>query len=401
MIMGNGYRAIDADNHYYEALDSCTRYLDPAFKQRSVEVLDQGTHKVLLVGGRKYKFVPNPTFNPVIVPGCLDPIFRGQVPEGVDPRTLPKVEPIHPEYQSREARIATMDEQGLDAVLMFPTLACGIEQALRQDIPATVATLSAFNRWLDEDWGFSYEDRIITAPMLSLADPDAALEELDWLLAKGVRIVHLRPAPVPTADGRGRSLGDAAHDPVWARLAQAGIPVAFHLGDSGYEMFAGAWGAQDHFEPFRKVDVLARLLVSDRPIHDTVASMVVHGVFDRHPQLRVASIENGSDWVPLLVKRLRKLANQNPSSFAQDPLEAIRKHVWVTPYYEEDLRKLADLIGTERVLFGSDWPHGEGLADPLTFTKELHAFSEVEIAMVMRQNSLDLLGVPTLGRVDA
>jgi predicted TIM-barrel fold metal-dependent hydrolase len=360
-----------------------------------------------LIGGRphdlarSHKFVPNPTFNPVIVPGCLDPIFSGQVPEGVDPRTLPKVEPIHPEYQSREARIATMDEQGLDAVLMFPTLACGIEQALRQDIPATVATLSAFNRWLDEDWGFSYEDRIITAPMLSLADPDAALEELDWLLAKGVRIVHLRPAPVPTADGRGRSLGDAAHDPVWARLAQAGIPVAFHLGDSGYEMFAGAWGAQDHFEPFRKVDVLARLLVSDRPIHDTVASMVVHGVFDRHPQLRVASIENGSDWVPLLVKRLRKLANQNPSSFAQDPLEAIRKHVWVTPYYEEDLRKLADLIGTERVLFGSDWPHGEGLADPLTFTKELHAFSEVEIAMVMRQNSLDLLGVPTLGRVDA
>ena len=77
--------------------------------------------------------------------------------------------------------------------------------------------------------------------MLSLADPDGALEELDWLLERGARMVHLRPAPVPTERPR-TSLGDPAHDPVWARLAEASIPVAFHLGDSGYEAFAGAWG---------------------------------------------------------------------------------------------------------------------------------------------------------------
>jgi predicted TIM-barrel fold metal-dependent hydrolase len=394
--MGNELRPIDADNHYYEALDSCTRYLDPAFKRRGVEVLEQGSHKVLLAGGKKFLFIPNPTFDPVIVPGCLDLMFRGQIPEGVDPRSLFEIEPIHLEYRDREARISKMDEQRLGGILMFPTLACGIEQALRADIPATVATLQAFNRWLDEDWGFSYRDRILGVPMLSLADPDAALEEIEWLLERGMRIVHLRPAPVSTGDGRGRSLGDRAHDPVWARLAELGIPVAFHLGDSGYEMFAGAWGSQDHFEPFRGVDVLSRLLVSDRPIHDTVASMVIHGVFTRHPDLRIASVENGSDWLPLLVKRLQKLANQNPRAFEDDPLETIRRHVWVTPYYEEDLVKLAELIGTERILFGSDWPHGEGLADPLAFVKELNAFSDNEVQQIMRQNTLELLGVQSL-----
>jgi predicted TIM-barrel fold metal-dependent hydrolase len=400
--MGDEIRVIDADNHYYESLDSCTRYLDPKFKRRGVEILDQGTHKVLLAGGRKYKFIPNPTFDPVIVPGCLDPLFRGQIPEGVDPASMLQVEPIHPEYRDRDARIKTMDEQGLDAILVFPTLGCGIEHALREDIPATVATLHAFNRWLEEDWGFSYQNRIITAPMLSLADPEAAVEELERLLDRGVRLVHVRPAPVPTSNGRGRSLGDAAHDQVWARLAEAGIPVAFHLGDSGYEMFAGAWGAQADFEAFRGgIDILSRLLVSDRPIHDTVGSMVVHGVFNRHPNLRIASIENGSDWVPLLVKRLLKLANQNPKAFPADPLETIRQHLWVTPYYEEDLRRLADLIGTERVLFGSDWPHGEGLADPLTFTKELHAFSDDEVSKIMGQNALDLLGVASLAGTTA
>lgn len=391
-------RPIDADNHYYEPLDACTRHLDRKFRERGVQVVEDGTHKLLLVGGRRYRFIPNPTFDPIIVPGCMDLMFRGQIPEGVDPRSLMQVEPIRPEYRDRDARLATMDEQGLEGVLMFPTLGCGLEQALREDIPATVATLKAFNRWLDEDWGFFYRDRIITAPMLSLADPEAALQELDWLLERGVRIVHLRPAPVPTVSGKGRSFGDPAHDPVWARLAEASVPVAFHLGDSGYEVFAGAWGARDYFEPFRSVDVLSKLLVSDRAIHDTIGSMIVHGVFERHPTLRVASVENGSDWVALLAKRLKKQANQTPRAFADDPVQTLRRHVWVTPYYEEDLRKLTELIGTERLLFGSDWPHGEGLSQPLDFLKELHAFSDDEKHGIMRQNALDLLGVASLHR---
>jgi predicted TIM-barrel fold metal-dependent hydrolase len=284
-----------------------------------------------------------------------------------------------------------MDEQGLEAVIMFPTLAVGLEQALRDDIPATMATLRAFNRWLDDDWGFAYQNRIFAVPMLSLADPDAAIAELDWLLDRGARMVHLRPAPVPTDNGKGRSFGHAAHDPVWARLAEADVPVAFHLGDSGYEMFAGAWGARDWFEPFRTVDVLSKLVVSDRPIHDTIGSLVIDGVFTRHPKLRVASIENGSDWMALLVKRLLKQANQTPWVFPENPLDVIREHVWVTPYYEEDMRKLADLIGSDKVLFGSDWPHGEALARPLDFVKELHAFSDYEIRLVMRENALGLL----------
>jgi predicted TIM-barrel fold metal-dependent hydrolase len=209
--------------------------------------------------------------------------------------------------------------------------------------------------------------------------------------------VHIRPAPVPDGHGRGYSLGHERHDPVWARLAEASVPAAFHLGDSGYEAFLGAaWGGQDRFEPFRGIEPLTKLVVSDRPIHDTIGSLVVHGVFDRHPGLRVASIENGSDWVHTLVKRLHKQANQTPWVFADDPLDTIREHVWITPYYEEDMRKLADLIGVERMLFGSDWPHGEGLARPVDFVKELHDFSDAEIRTVMRHNSLDLLGVEAL-----
>ena len=123
-----------------------------------------------------------------------------------------------------------------------------------------------------------------------------------------------------------------------------------------------------------------------------MASLIMHGVFKRHPALRVASIENGSDWLPLLVKKLRKQANQTPWVFAEDPLDTVRRHVWVTPYLEEDLAALADLIGVERILFGSDWPHGEGVAQPLDFLKELAAFDEPAVRRIMHDNCVELLG---------
>src|SRR5208282_4960582 len=106
-----------------------------------------------------------------------DQLFRGQIPEGVDPRTLLQVEALRTEYQNRDRRLELMDEQGLGAALLFPTLGCGVEEALRNDVDATMASLSAFNRWLEEDWGFDYEHRIITAPMVSFADPEAAVVE--------------------------------------------------------------------------------------------------------------------------------------------------------------------------------------------------------------------------------
>jgi predicted TIM-barrel fold metal-dependent hydrolase len=392
--MADALRPVDADNHYYEALDAFTRHLDKKFKHRGVRAVHDGSHIEILIAGKLNQFIPNPTFNPVIVPGCLDLQFRGQIPNDVDPRTLTKVEPISPSYRDRNARIHTMDEQGLDAVVLFPTLGCGVEQALRHDIPATMASLEAFNRWLDEDWGFFYQDRIIAAPMISLADVEGALREVDRVLELGARVVHVRPAPVPTGGAKGRSLGHKAHDPVWARLADADVPVAFHLGDSGYNAMLGSpWGGAEDLAPFREPDVLGQLIIGDRAIHDTIASLVVHGAFKRHPRLRVASIENGSDWVYPLVKGLKKLANRAPWIFPDDPLDILRQHVSVTPYYEEDIRKLADTIGVTQVLFGSDWPHGEGLADPVSFTDELTDFAPDEVRRIMRENCAELVGL--------
>jgi predicted TIM-barrel fold metal-dependent hydrolase len=396
--MAEPVRPIDADNHYYETLDAFTRHLDPAFKDRGVRVLRDGKRVEVLIGGKVNRFIPNPTFNPVIVPGCTDLMFRGHVPDDVDPRTLQQVAPLSAAYQDRDARLAVMDEQGLDAVVLFPTLGCGVEQALRFDVDATMASLTAFNRWLEDDWGYSYQDRIIAAPMISLADPTAAVAEIERVVGLGARVLGVRPAPVPTGGPKGRSFGHPDHDPVWGCIAETGVPVAFHLADSGYHAsLVAAWGGPEEFAPFLNPDPLQHALVADRAIQDTFTSLVIDGVFTRHPTLKVMSIENGSDWIHSLLKLMNKTRNQRPWVFSEDPLDALRRQMWVAPYYEDDLARLADTIGVDRILFGSDWPHGEGLADPAGYTTELtddHGFGQHEVDLIMRDNAAGLLGLP-------
>ena len=389
------YQAIDVDNHYYEPLDSFTRHLDKEFRRRGVQMVQDGKRTLSIIGDRVNRFIPNPTFDPIIVPGCLDLMFRGEIPEGVDPASLMKVERLaeHPEYQNRDARVTVMDTQGIETVFMLPTFACGVEEALKHDIDATMASVHAFNLWLDEDWGFHRPDgRIISAPIISLADPAKAVEEVEFVLARGAKLILVRPAPVPGVV-KPRSLGDPLHDPVWARLAEAGVPVGFHLSDSGYLQVAAMWGGKSTFEAFGGSNPLDQILVDDRAIHDTIASMIAHGVFTHHPQLKAVSIENGSYFVYRLIKRLKKAANNHPRLFPEDPVEQLRNNVWIAPYYEDDLPELAEVIGVDKILFGSDWPHGEGLESPVSFTEELVGFNDADVRKVMRDNALDLLGI--------
>ena len=75
-----------------------------------------------------------------------------------------------------------MDRQGLTGAIFLPTLGVGMEQALVDDPPALCAALRAFNRWLDDDWGFAHHERIYGAPVLTFVDPDALADEIEWVL---------------------------------------------------------------------------------------------------------------------------------------------------------------------------------------------------------------------------
>lgn len=383
------FRIFDADNHYYEATDAFTRHLDPKLAKRTVQWATIDGKTRLLVAGKINRFIPNPTFDPVAKPGSLDAYFRGKK-AGDDIRAaFGELDPIPASYRDRDARLAVMDRQGMEACFLFPTLGVGMEESLRHDPEAAHAAFHAFNQWLEDDWGFAYRDRLLGAPMLTLLDPDLAVAEVDWILERGARVIVMRAAPVMTPTG-GRSPGDPVYDVVWARLAEAGVTVAYHSGDSGYGRYAEDWGEPAEMEAFRR-SAFRALTSTDRAIYDTVAALVCHGVLGRHPRLRVATIESGSEWVAPLVKKMKRIYGQTPASFpGGDPVEQLRSQVWVAPYYEDDIRVLADTIGTDHVLFGSDWPHAEGLAEPRSFVDDLAGFDDDEIRLVMRENGLAL-----------
>ena len=112
-----------------------------------------------------------------------------------------ELEPTDPAYRDRDIRLKVMDDQRIDGALFFPTLGVGMEEALRDDLPAARAAFRAFNRWLDDDWGFHYKERIFAAPYLTLSDVDETVAELEWVLDRGARIVIFQYGPVRTPEG--------------------------------------------------------------------------------------------------------------------------------------------------------------------------------------------------------
>ncbi len=380
------FPVFDADNHYYEALDAFTRHLDPAMRKRGMQWATIDGKQRLLVGGQVNRFIPNPTFDPVSKPGALSEYFRAKSGVGDMRAAFGDLDPMdeRPEYRNRDARLELMDEQGLEACLMLPTLGVGMETALEHDPAALKASFRAFNRWLDEDWGFNYQDRIYAAPYVTLLDVDWAIEELEYALEQDARVILMRPGSVYGAERR-RSPGDPAHDEFWARLNEAGVTLVVHGGDSGYAPYEQLWGLTGETEAFRHPPL--KRLLSASPIHDMVASLLADKLFERFANLRVATIETGSGWVKPLLKRLQKVKTQVPGEFKEDPHDLFMEHVWVSPFFEDDVMGLIDVVGPDRVVFGSDYPHAEGLADPTSFIKEIDGVSDADAQKIMHDNA--------------
>jgi predicted TIM-barrel fold metal-dependent hydrolase len=380
------FKYFDCDNHFYEAEDAFTRHIPKGLEKRTMQWAQVDGKKRLLVAGKINRFIPNPTFDPIAKPGAMDEYFRGRNPkQGSMLELFGELEPIRPEYRDREARLTLMDEQGMEAAIFLPTLGVGMEMALVHDIPALTAAVHSFNQWMDEDWGYSYKNRIFAAPYITLVDPDNAVRELEWALARDARFVVMVPGPIKTKEG-GKSPADPVFDPFWARAAEAGITVCYHGGGSHYTEHLYEWGEGKEMEAFRSGAFSS--LMSANAMQDTISSLLSNRLFERFPRLRVATIEVGTDWVFHLFEKLKKSYGQTPFLYPEDPRETFKRHIWVSPFYEDELGKLKDMVGEDHILMGSDYPHVEGLADPSTYIKDLENFNYTaeQCEKVMRTN---------------
>jgi predicted TIM-barrel fold metal-dependent hydrolase len=391
-----GYRLIDADMHVYEPDDCFTRYIEPEFADRAVRVEagPDGLGRVY-IGTRRLRYISVSPSHISSPPGAFRDYLDGR--QGRPPVTTNPLRPLdHPEYvEDRAARLQQLDEQGVEAAILLPTLGVTFEHELRDDPPAAMANFRAYNRWLADAWGFGADGRIFGVPAVSLLDVDLAIRELDRLLDSGARLVYLRAGPV-----YGLSPADPRFEGFWARAAEAGLLVVLHIGNAGYQdLYAPQWSeapgvASHRLSPFQHL-----LCQVDRPVYDTLAAFVLQNLFGRFPRLRVLSLENGSSWVAMLLQRMDKAfraAGSVPTIgglLEELPAEVFRRHVYVSPFFEDDVSGLVREIGAERVLLGSDYPHPEGVAEPIDFLARLDGLDDRDVRRIARDNAAELLGI--------
>lgn len=382
----------DFDNHFYEAEDAFTRYQDRSLRQRGVRWAEIEGKRRLIVGGRVNTYIANPVFDPVAKPGSLYDWYRGNPHQQTITEAFGELEPIRPEYRDRDARLALMDQQGLAGMLLFPTLGVGMEDALKHDPYACAKVFEAFNKWLADDWGYAYQNRIFAVPTVPLLDADAAAVELRRLIDAGAVAVNVRSAPVPVPGGF-RSPFDPVYDAFWGLAAESGIAVATHAGVDGYDSLVQMWEPGDGESSLFRTP-LRGIVTKGRAVSDFFAAAICHRIFERFPALRLASVESGASWAPDLLHRLDDAANRNPGYFAQHPREVFGEHVWITPFWEDHIDDLVPDVRIDRLLLGSDWPHAEGVRQPADFiTESLGGLAEADVRRVARDNALDVLRV--------
>jgi predicted TIM-barrel fold metal-dependent hydrolase len=388
------YRLVDADEHYYEPDDCFTRHIEARFKDETVRVKRgaDGLGRVFLGDRRTFMSVMPGDY--ASAPGALQGLFVGGVADGFTHREVVTAKEF-PEFINKSARLAVMDEQDVEAAIMLPTLAVSVEYELRHDVDLSYASLRAFNRWLEDDWGYGADGRIYGVPLLSLLDLDQAMAELHRVLDAGARLVHLCPGPIA-----GRSPADPVFDPFWATVSEAGIPVAFHVSNSGYNHFYGTNWSENPDNPSHQQSPLQWALCNtERPVVDTLIALTLHNLFGRHPDVKIVSIENGSNWLKALFKTVDKaaaLGRRGPmigGALPPKPSQALAEHLWVCPFPEDDVTDLMNAISADHVLFGSDYPHPEGVRVPLDYADRLAGHDSTVTRKVMRGNTAQLLGL--------
>ena len=386
----------DADNHMYETPEAFTKHLPPAYAGLIKYVQVKGRTKIA-VKNVISDYIPNPTFEVVARPGAQEDYFRDGNPEGKSRREI-MGEPMRTldAFFAPEPRLALMDELGIERAVMWPTLASLLEERLSDDPWAMHVVVHALNEWMYEHWTFNYGDRIYPTPVVTLPFVDEAIKELEWVVSRGAKIVLIRPAPVPGVEGtrsfaaaRVRPLlaegGGGRHRRRHALVGRRHDEVHEPLGRHRQRRVPAVPRAEHAFEEtFRYLH---------RGIFDAMHSAVSHGLFTRFPTLRVLPVEQGSTWVRPLVDALGHTYATHAYLFDEDPVEVFKRNVWVHPFHEDDPRELARAIGVDRVIFGSDYPHPEGLAYPPSYVKELHGFTHDEVARIMGGNLADALKI--------
>jgi predicted TIM-barrel fold metal-dependent hydrolase len=348
---------IDSDQHLYEYRGLWTDHIDPALRHEAIRFVDDPLGHVRVVWRDRVLAVAD-----VQTPGETDAIGarRRREREGLPPLVryddgLPR------DYWDPAARATRLAGLGVDEAVVFPNYGLIWERTLAREPQALLANMGAWNRWcetmLAEGGG-----RLHPVAHLSLRDPAWLEAQLARLAAAGVRLAMIAPALV-----EGRPLSHPDLERAWAAFAHHGVSPVFHVADQP-KVFDEAWYTDRNDLGVFAIDAV----MIHVPAALACTDLILNGVFERHPDLRLGIVELSAVWVPLFLMMLdggsqfvARLAGR-ASPLPLRPSDYFRRQVRVSSFAYELPRHLESMLGGADLLMAcSDYPHSEGTARPL------------------------------------
>ncbi|MCA1833568.1 MAG: amidohydrolase family protein [Actinomycetota bacterium] len=350
-------KAIDCDTHIFEPRTMWRDYIDPALRDRALSIEDDELGYAWLTwqGKKLYEADVQYPGKPKRIGNARMRRRQGLQCDAPYDDTLPE------DYWNPKARLARLDQFGVESSVIFPNYGLLWEDSMRDDVPALCGNMRAHNRWMADnarDGG----GRLHGVAHLTLRDQEWSMEEIARLGRDGIHLAMTAPAPV---DGKPLSHPDL--DPVWSAFEEHSVAPIFHVGN-----FQGvlhpAWYEGDPDQADRVMDSIF-LWVAPAV---ALANMILNGTLEKHPRLRIGVIELTAHWVPQFLLMLEGATGfyiARHGSFFTDlslpPSEYFRRQVRVGALPYESPGNLISLVGEDTYMFGSDWPHAEGVADPV------------------------------------
>ena len=341
---------VDADSHWCEPPDVFTKLAPASIRDRvpRVEVID---------GQRMWIFDGEP---------AGEYSAGGVVARDGSKESAHKAlrewdhEQVHRGGHDPVARLEVLDECGIDAQIIFPgSLGLGGQGlGVSKDEALCMQVLQIYN---DRNLGVQADtnERLIPLPVMPAWSIDRCVEEAKRVAADGARGVNMTSDP---QDLGAPDLANRAWDPFWETCAGLQLPVHFHIGAS-----ITAMSIFEHYPwPSQELNVAlgiqgTMLFIGNARV---VINSIMSGMFDRHPDLKIVSVESGVGWIPFILEALDyEMAENAPAELAQlgkMPSEYFGSNMFATFWFENgrnNLPKLIESVGEDCILFETDFPH--------------------------------------------
>jgi predicted TIM-barrel fold metal-dependent hydrolase len=334
-------KIVDCDAHVLEPADLWQTYLEPEFRDRAIRIEEHDGVEKLIIGEQ------------VVLEGVVAGLGGAEADKAkLFSGGLSYVRDNPLDSYDPRARAARMDAWGIDQAVMFPTI--GILPFPTSDQALASAYCRAYNNWMAE-FCESVPGRFHAVALVNWYDVESAVAELERCIRRGFRALFVPPETVD-----GRRPGDSAFDPIWRVCEDAGIPGCFHV----IVRFGGAAVPFAAWHATSPGPLFGFGLGGTGQLIPAVAGVITDGLFERFPKLKIVSVEAGCGYAPYLMDRLdaKFEAFRDLVPLPRRPSEYVRENVYfVAEQGERTIDMALELVGRDRILWGSDYPHVDAL----------------------------------------